>query len=143
MELKIDKFSKDVQFLKIVPAVPTVKPPEYPDLPLTTGEQLDSFNSFLGDEDGFSYFVNIIAITGANGEKDATDRVLAKIFDVKLAMELNWKGTVKKDKPVKIGIQKYSRLVKLINESVRVIVLPATDKVIPERIQYLLKHEKT
>ncbi|CAG7719543.1 unnamed protein product, partial [Allacma fusca] len=77
MELKIDNLSKDIQLLKKLPAVPTVKPQEYPDLPLTTDEQLDSFNCFLGDEDGFSYFVNTIAITGENGEKD---RVLAIII---------------------------------------------------------------
>ncbi|CAG7830270.1 unnamed protein product, partial [Allacma fusca] len=35
IELKIDNLSKDIQLLKKFPAVPTVKPQEYPDLPLT------------------------------------------------------------------------------------------------------------
>ncbi|CAG7826188.1 unnamed protein product, partial [Allacma fusca] len=42
----------------------------------------------------------------------------------------------------KVGLSKYGRIVKLINQTVRVLVGGATDKAIQDRIQYWLKHAK-
>ncbi|CAG7833268.1 unnamed protein product, partial [Allacma fusca] len=69
----------------------------------------------MEDDKQFIYFQGVLALTGANGEKEATDRVLAQIISNTLAVQLNWKGTVKQNCPTKVGLSKYGRIVKLIN----------------------------
>ncbi|CAG7820702.1 unnamed protein product [Allacma fusca] len=142
IELKVDNLSKDVKFIRKLLSQMLEKPEGSPVLPLHELDQLSVFDEYLEDDKQFIYFQGVLALNGANGEKEATDRVLAQMISNTLAVQLNWKGTIKQNCPTKVGLSKYGRIVKLINQTVRVLAVGATDKVIQDRIQYWLKHAK-
>ncbi|CAG7821231.1 unnamed protein product, partial [Allacma fusca] len=142
IERKVDDVSKAVENLRVATSHIADKPEFCPELPLVTVEDLDAANLFVQEEVHRKYLASIISKTGGDNELDTTDRVMARVISPCLAVKLNWKGIAKKNKPQKVGISKYTALVALINDSVRIIMPRATDKVIQARIQHWLKHAK-
>ncbi|CAG7732792.1 unnamed protein product [Allacma fusca] len=143
IEHKLDEVSKSVATLKLSPTQCLTRPDNCPDIPMKNIAELEHLNLYLEVDDNLNYMAQDIAKTGGDNDTEATDRVLGKMFASSLAVQLNWKGILKKNSPAKTGLCKYAAVVKLILDSVRIIVPSATDKAIQTRTKHWLKHSKS
>ncbi|CAG7733857.1 unnamed protein product [Allacma fusca] len=141
---KVDGLTIEVRGLKV--ASNNVAEEEFVNvssLPVKTVEAVNNYDVYLQTEGATKKVAAIIAKVGGTSIKDATERVLARIFSNSLAVEYNWRGTLYKDKPSKLPLKEKENILNLIRTSARIITCGrGTDHEIEVAIKNWLKNAK-